>query len=463
MEIQDRFKQFAAFHTAKTILKILPRVSEHQLLQFPLVKRGLDSVYRYYPEAKDFLQSLLVHTRRSIGRCSPNCLSKFAENLIVNEFIAAGPRREAFQTRYGFPPPFLMVLSPSMRCNLSCTGCYAGQYERTEELETEIIHRILAEGREMGVHFVTISGGEPFLRPDILDIFAVHGDIYFQVYTNGTLIDESLARRLARLGNVLPAISVEGWQEQTDRRRGPGTFAKVLSAMAALKKEGVLFGFSATATRENNELIMSDEFVQFLADQGCFNGWYFQYIPIGERPRLDLMPTPEQRIYRRKRLVELRKSAPVVLLDFWNDGPLVGGCIAADRYLHINNRGEVEPCVFLHFAVDNIRKKSLAEVLGSEFFRSIRRRWPYSRNQLRPCLIIDHPRLLREVVEECAPHATHEGAETVLTRFSEELDKYASEYGRLADALWEEKNSSLASKKKSECFSPEASPGARIQ
>jgi len=458
METQGRLKQFAAVQTAKTILKILPYISEQRLLQFPIVRRGLEAV-SYYPEGKEFLQSLLLHARRAIGRCSKNCLAKFAENLIVNEFIAANPKREEFRSRYGFDPPFFMVLSPTMRCNLNCYGCYAGQYQKGEELETEVIHRVLREGKEMGIYFVTISGGEPFLRPDLLDIFETHGDMFFQVYTNGTLIDESLAKRLSRLGNVLPAISVEGWEEETDVRRGPGAFQRILSTMARLREEGVLFGFSATATRHNNELIMSDEFVNFFARQGCFLGWYFNYIPIGKTPDLDLMPTPEQRIFRQKRLMELRPKAPMILVDFWNDGPLVGGCIAGDRYLHINCRGDVEPCVFVHFSVDNIRKKSLAEILNSEFFHAIRRRQPYARNYYRPCLVIDHPHLLRQVVEESGAHPTHPGAETILTQFSDDMDQYASAYGKLADALWEEQDPALVAEYLRRRFPPAEKAG----
>ncbi|MBI5966445.1 MAG: radical SAM protein [Deltaproteobacteria bacterium] len=439
MDMPERIKQFAAVKAAKALLKVLPHISEQRLLDFSFVRKGLEAV-SYYPEGRDFLQSLLLHARRAIGQCSQRCLDKFSENLIVNEFVAANPRRDEFFAQYGFYPPFLLVLSPTMRCNLSCYGCYASQYDKGEELDTGEIHRLLNEAREMGIHFITISGGEPFIREDLLDIFAAHEDIYFQVYTNGTFIDGHLAQTLSRLGNVLPAISVEGWEKETDARRGPGAFQKVLSAMSHLRKEGVFFGFSATATRQNNELIISDEFVNFFAEQGCFIGWYFNYIPFEKKPTLDLMPTPEQRIYRQKRLMELRKKAPMILVDFWNDGSLVGGCIAGDRYLHVNCRGDVEPCVFVHFSVDNIKNKSLSEILNSEFFQAIRRRRPYSPNYYRPCLIIDHPHLLRQVVGECAAHPTHPGAETILTELSDKLDQYALAYGQMADALWEEHN-----------------------
>jgi MoaA/NifB/PqqE/SkfB family radical SAM enzyme len=439
MGVANRIKRLATVQAARMVLKILPRISEQNLLQFPVVRKGLKSpMISKYPEGKEFFKSLLIHGRRAMARCSKPCLDKLARNLIVNEFIAASSQREKFHTRFGFDPPFFIVLSPTMRCNLACYGCYAGQYEKDEELDSGLIHRVLREAQDLGVYFLTLSGGEPFIRPDLLDIIAAHGDQYFQVYTNGTLIDRKMAKTLSRLGNVLPAISVEGWEKETDTRRGTGAFRKILETMSILREEGVLFGFSATATRQNSEVIISDAFVDFWARQGCFIGWFFNYVPIGKNPNLDLMPTPEQRIHRRRRLTELRPRVPLILVDFWNDGPLVGGCIAGDRYLHINNRGDVEPCVFIHFSVDNIREKSLSEILDSEFFHAFRRRQPYSPNFYRPCTIIDHPHILRRVVEQTGARPTHYGAESLVRDCSAGLDRYAAAYGELADKLWKE-------------------------
>jgi MoaA/NifB/PqqE/SkfB family radical SAM enzyme len=437
METWPKVARIPSIQAVKAILRILPRISEDQLLRFPIVRRNLESI-SHYPEATDFLKSLLIQVRRNIGRLSKNCLAHFAGNLLFNEFIAGRRKREEFFARYRFHPPYFLVLSPTMRCNLKCYGCYADGYGKDEELDTGEVHRLLEEAKGMGIYFITISGGEPFIRPDLLDIFATHKDIFFQVFTNGTLIDERMAGTLAELGNVLPAFSVEGWEKETDARRGPGVFQKILAAMARLKEEGVPFGYSATATRQNNELIISDEFVNFLAEQGCFVGWYFNYIPIGKKPTLELMPTPEQRIHRLKRLRELRKKSSILLADFFSDGPMVGGCIAGDRYLHINCRGDVEPCVFIHFSVDNVRRKTLAEILDSEFFHAIRRRQPYSFNCYRPCLITDHPQILRQVIGEHRAYPTHPDAEDILHAFSADLDRYAQAYGEMADALWRE-------------------------
>ena len=104
---------------------------------------------------------------------------------------------------------------------------------------------MIDQGKEMGAYFVVLSGGEPFFWPDIYRLFERQSDVFFQVYTNGSLIDRTTARRLAELGNVLPCISVEGLEQETDARRGQGAFRRITEAMDALKEQGVLFGFSA--------------------------------------------------------------------------------------------------------------------------------------------------------------------------------------------------------------------------
>jgi hypothetical protein len=214
-----------------------------------------------------------------------------------------------------------------------------------------------------------------------------------------------------------------------------------------LRNEGVVFGYSATATKQNNELVASEEFIDFYVNQGCFIGWYFNYIPIGRKPSipigrkpsLELVPTPQQRIWRRQQLVKMRMEKDIVIADFWCDGTMCGGCIAGGRhYFHVNNHGDVEPCVFCHFAKDNIRDKSIEEILDSDFFRSFRRRQPYTDNLLRPCAIIDNPEVLRNAVRENNAYPSHKGAESIITEFAGELDKYAEEYAKVADKEWYE-------------------------
>ncbi len=130
----------------------------------------------------------------------------------------------------------------------------------------------------------------------------------------------------------------------------------------------------------------------------------------------------------------------MLFVDFWNDGCLTQGCIAAGRkYFHVNARGDVEPCVFCHFASDNIKEKALAEALNSPLFREIRSRQPYSENLFLPCLLIDHPQKGREVALQHAKYFTHEGAERLFTDFAQAIDAYAEAYRKIAETAWKEK------------------------
>lgn len=379
--------------------------------------------------------------KRAVTELNPRARRAIlADFVIKNTGWGMSPnKRTIFAEEEGFAPPFTSLISPTMRCNLSCAGCYAGDYSQKDELSFELIDRILAEGKDIGIHMATILGGEPFIRPDMWDMYAKHQDVMFMVFTNGTMLDQKAVDRLAQLGNVVPVLSIEGWQGETDARRGKGTFSMLMDTFDRLRAAGVLYGFSATAMRHNIDVICSDEFNDMLVQKGCYFGWHFLYMPIGRNPDLDLMPTAEQRDYMRVNgAARIRETRPLFVADFWNDAPYVGGCIAGGKsYFHINSHGDVEPCIFTHFAVDNIREKSLREVLTSSYFGAIRARQPYDSNLLRPCMLIDHPEVFREVYAQEGPHPTHPDAADLVTTLSNGLDRYAREMGEIMDDAWQ--------------------------
>jgi MoaA/NifB/PqqE/SkfB family radical SAM enzyme len=359
-------------------------------------------------------------------------------NLYGNAWFLGRARRRRFQRRHGYRPPDIIVFDVTARCNLSCVGCWAAMYGKGPDLPHGLLDGAVTEAeQEMGVHFFVLSGGEPTLREDLWDLFGAHPDSQFQLYTNGTLINADMARRFARCGNAMPMISIEGDRALTDGRRGQGTHRLALRAMDNLSRQGVLFGFSATATRDNAEAVMSDEFVELMIDRGCLYGWYFQYIPIGRNPNVEMMITPSQREMMRVRVNELRDSHPIFLADFWNDGPEVNGCMAGGkRYFHVNNNGDVEPCVFCHFAVDNIRDTTLTEALKHPLFRAIRRGIPYDGNLLRPCMLIDRPWVFRQYAKKYGARPTHPGAESLIGALAPALDERARAWAALADRTW---------------------------
>ncbi len=376
--------------------------------------------------------------KRLLRYPNPHHRKTIIQNFFFNEMLVGTNKRKAFeQTPGGFYPPGMLVISPTMRCNLRCTGCYAGSYSR-DELSFETINRVLDEAKEMGTYFITVSGGEPFFRKDIFEVFKRHNDAAFLVFTHGGLIDEKMADKIISVGNVVPAISIEGFRDHTDHRRGAGHFDRVMRAMDMLREAGVIFGYSVTQTRENSDVITRDDFVDFLREKGCLLGFHFMYVPVGRDPDLNYMPTASQRDQFRACLHRWRNTKDILFLDFWNDGPVIGGCMSgARKYFHINARGDVEPCVFCHFATHNIHKCSLKEALGSPLFRAIRKQQPFHENLLRVCMLVDNPSAGRALAFSEGAYFTHDGAEAIFTRLAEDMDKFAEDYGSFADCAWE--------------------------
>ncbi len=379
---------------------------------------------------------------------------RLISNLIVNEIIWGINKRKAFEQQTGFYPPTFITISPTMRCNLNCVGCYANSYQKAD-LEAEIVEKVIREANEMGIYLFVISGGEPFLYSPLINIAKKHKNSIFHVFTNGSLLHPNrlLTRNgvlkepkdlLLESGNIIPLFSIEGFEEETDNRRGKGTYRKITETMEYLNLNGIPFGFSFTHTRLNNHIFYSDRFIEEMIKRGAYLGWIFQYMPIDEDPNLELIPTPQQREKRYEVIRRWRTQYPIQVWDFWNDGGLVGGCIAASRYLHVNSNGDVEPCVFVHFKQEgyNVKEKSLIEILNSPLFKVIRSKQPYqdsdekTPNLLRPCLIIDHPDLLRKIVNEtkavptCVPSILEKEVEEI-------VDKYAQEWKERSAEIWQ--------------------------
>jgi MoaA/NifB/PqqE/SkfB family radical SAM enzyme len=374
--------------------------------------------------------------RHVTTRLSPRCRDRFIECLIVNTLLRGSGRRTDIIDRTDMMVPITVLMSPTMRCNLTCDGCYAAEYSPDQDLDLDLLQRIVNEGNDAGVYLFTLLGGEPFLYEGLLDFARRNRDAYFQVFTNGTLLDQDMVDELAAVGNVAPMLSIEGTPEMTDRRRGPGVHRQVLEVMDRLGAAGVPFGYSVTVARRNWRILVSDDFVDPLVDKGAMLAWHFLYMPVGRDPNIALMLTPEERNEFRLAIHRLRDTKPIFAVDFWGDAPWVKGCIAGRHYMHITSEGWVEPCIFTHFATDNIRDVSLLEAFNSPFFREIRRRQPFNHNLLMPCMLIDNPQQSREIMALTGANPTHPGAESMLTELRADLDAYAAEVERVYTPVW---------------------------
>lgn len=434
-----RMLRYASHQSDENIIRMID-ITNKYFIKSEKVRWEAEKIRRIFVEHQPGAQ-LAKNTFSRISKQSLDCV---IQNFFINAAVIGRQRQEQLRKELNIWLPWFFVISPTARCNLTCVGCYAGNYSKQEDLSFELVDRIFNEAKDLGIYFVTVSGGEPFMWPHLLDIMEKHHDMFFQIYTNGTLITKDVANRLGKLGNAAPAISIEGFEKETDARRGEGTFKRIMEAMDNLRNAGVPFGFSATPTKLNIETLMSDEFIDLMIEKGCSIGWFFQYVPIGRKPDVSLMATPEQRFRLRRRSIEIRNTKPIFIGDFWNDGPYVGGCICGARqagYFHINCHGDVEPCVFLQFSVDNIKDKKLIDVIQSPFFKAFQEAQPYRENNnlLTPCALIDNPQVLRDIVTKFNAKPSYNSSMDVITNpeIISFLDNYTKEYRKLVDPIWE--------------------------
>jgi MoaA/NifB/PqqE/SkfB family radical SAM enzyme len=451
----------------KAALKIAADQTRKSLREYEMAE-GSKSEYLAAVEAQYVINLMTLGIRNlDRGYISKEYLKKVADTLgrgIWGESSRSQEAAKKYREKYGINPPGFCTISPTQKCNLNCAGCYAASNARTQaSLPYWIVERLVKEMRDIcGASFIVISGGEPFLWRDgeksLLTLAEEFNDMFFLVYTNGTLLDEATCQKLLELGNVTPAISVEGYEAQTDRRRGQGIFQKILKNMDNLKKYGVGFGVSVTATRENLPVLLEDKFYEYWFDEvGATYMWMFHLMPIGRaKDTMDLALAPEDRIKLLSKWEDLLFKRGYFIGDFWNSGTASRGCIAYGRpngYFYVDWNGNIMPCVFVPYYKDNIcdlykQGKTIDEALMSDFFQR-GRQWQTEYGYLSsppgnffaPCSIRDNHRQFREKILTADIKPEDENARLALAdpEYYQKMAKFDEEIHQLTESWWKEK------------------------
>ena len=319
----------------------------------------------------------------------------------------ARKKRRAAERENQHIPPFL-IASITNLCNLHCKGCYARATNGCEDhacqsglLTGADWNNIFAQAEDLGIEFILLAGGEPFIRKDVLETARRHRKILFPVFTNGTMIDEQYLALLEKNRNLLPVLSIEGDRQTTDRRRGEGIYDRIERTMKDLQGKGILFGASVTVTKENQQEVLSDKFLQKLSDDGTKAVVFVEYVPMDAKSReIALEDTDRERM--KERLQELRESdCPLLLISFPGDEKTSGGCLAAGRgFFHINAYGGAEPCPFSPYSDTNVKDTSLLEALKSPLFLRLQENGNLTKEHIGGCTLFEQREQVQELLSE---------------------------------------------------------------
>ena len=317
--------------------------------------------------------------KRSIVRMqSDKSLRKyFAEmtrNMLINEM-----HRESIplEQRITF-----ITVDVTQQCNMHCSHCFANSiHEHCEPLDTGKAIRFLKSAREQGgLRLISILGGEPLLEVDkIVEIAEAFPYTPIIVFTNGTLITDSLLTKVGSRYNIGLFVSVDGFSEITDAIRGGRSFELANSALECLKRNNLIYGASVTASKRNYREIVSLEFEKYLDSMGCNFVWIFDYKAIGRAGDDDelrnLIIEEAEQDYINRASAAINKRAGFLCINTEKGPSAIGGCPAhKGTSLHVSSAGYITPCVAVRYLREdiNIADCSYLSALESNFLTSFR-------------------------------------------------------------------------------------------
>lgn len=303
-----------------------------------------------------------------------------------------------------FFPPFLYV-SIINSCNLRCQGCWVDVAAKQQTIDLTAMKKLISEAKEMGNVFFGIVGGEPFMHPELLDILEAHPDCYFQVFTNGQFITDDIAKRLRKMGNVTPLISVEGNEIVSNERRGRGdVLNKTMAGLQNCLDNKVLTGVCTSLCQTNIDDLLNEKWVDRLIEMGVMYTWFHIYRPMGPDANPQLCLTPEQQYKARQFVVDMRAKKPIAIIDAYFDGEGQALCPAANGISHhINPWGDIEPCPIIQFSKESIHSSEddprhlKDKFIQSEYLKDFRE---LAQETTRGCIVLERPDLLKQLVEK---------------------------------------------------------------
>ena len=341
---------------------------------------------------------LLPLARRVLTETDPRVIGKFVYNFGFKGIRSVEKHKQRLK-RGEYFPPFLFI-SVISGCQLRCQGCWVDVAAPSKRLSLDDLSRIVLDAKRHGNSYFGILGGEPFLHPELLDFFAAHRDCYFQVFTNGQLISDTVAAGLRRLGNVTPLISIEGNEIVSDERRGRlNVLSRTIAGLEACRRHRLLIGVATSVCQTNIETLVSEAWLRRLVEMGVHYAWFHTYRVVGPQASPALALRPDQVVAVRRFIVQMRSRVPLAIVDaYWDDKGEALCPMATGVSHHISPYGDVEPCPIIQFARETIHdRESLYDTMTqSAFLQDFRKT---AAGATRGCVVLERPDLVRDLVQ----------------------------------------------------------------
>lgn len=344
--------------------------------------------------------SVMKAACRIVRQTPVRLLWKFAWNFGMRNIVNMARFERRMKKGEPFFPAFNMI-SVTETCNLACSGCWVSVHGK-KSLTAKQIDGVIEGSKSQGSYFFGILGGEPLMYKGLFDVLEKHSDCYFMIFTNGTLLTDEVAMRMRQLGNVCVLVSIEGLEEESDKRRGRSdVFERSLRGLRACRKAGLLFGAAASICKSNIDELMTREHIERLAKEGAAYLWYYIYRPVGADANPANALDKEQVRRFREFLVEQRRNAPLILVDaYWDDKGKAMCPGATGMSHHVSPSGALEFCPPLQLAKDFLNEEgtNVVELFHeSQFLADMRK---MTAETSRGCILMDNPHKLVDFLKE---------------------------------------------------------------
>lgn len=318
----------------------------------------------------------------------------------------------------------IVVWSSTKRCNLKCVHCYSnstGDLD-TDELTTKEARALIDDVGAMGVSALLFSGGEPLTRPDFFELasYASSKGIRVTISTNGTLINEEMAKKIKSLGVTYVGISFDGIGEINDKFRGvEGAFKSALKGLRNLKAVGQKTGLRFTLTKHNVENL--DKIFDFIEGEEIPRACFYHLVYSGRggaiskddlshaesRKAMDTIIRRAEGLAKKPRPTEIltvdnpcdavylylkllkkdpKRAKAVLEILAWNGGGAHGSGVTLSN---IDWKGNIHPDQFWQdLTIANIRREPFSKVWGEgkhKVLAGLRNRLPLLKGRCGTC------------------------------------------------------------------------------